>query len=203
MTEDLDHLDVLHRADQARKIERETIATDLDYRLLTESVDECTQTMSWIDSRHQDTDDPEQVVWLLVALTALGQAVAEVKKQVSDYLVACRPVEPDPRTGELRPVREIEVAGVGLVPFKRSTSRKSWRNDDLRADVVRICRDNDWDALKVLDECARPSWRVEPLRAIGIDPADYCVETPGEVAPVLPPRDLADRGKSWEMGGAS
>ena len=208
MRDDDDHLDLLHRADQANKIERETIAPALaalpaDYRYLTEQVDEMTQGIAWIDQHHQDSDDPAKVVWLLVALTALGQAVADVKKTVASYLVACRPVEPDARTGELKPVKQMEVNGVGLVEFKRSNSRKEWRNDDLWHDIVVKAQAEEWDALKVLGECVRPSWRVTPLKALGFRAEDYCLETPGDVSPVLPTRDLADRGKSWEMGEAS
>lgn len=167
-----------------------------DYRALIESVHEHSQFLSYIEDHHQDSDDSVLVALLLVALNELNQYLAETRKKVSEYLVAARPVEVDSETGEIKPVKHFEVPGLGVVEFKRSTSRKQWRHDDLRKEILSICRANDYDALEVLNECASPTWRVTALRAIGIDPADYALETPGEVSPVLPSRDLDKRGKN-------
>ena len=164
---------------------------------LCSSVDEIVATAGFVFDHATDSDKADEVALLLAALRDAKQALAECFDKVQDHLVACRPMFADPKTGELKPVREMTVMGLGVVEFKKSTSRKEWRNADLRAHVVGLCDANEWDPLKVLDECASPSWRVTALRAIGVDPSDYCIETPGEVKPVIPTRDVEDRGHSF------
>lgn len=163
---------------------------------LCSNVDEIVATASFVFDHAEDSDKADEVALLLAALRDAKQALAEVFDRVQNHLVACRPMFADPKTGELKPVREMTVVGLGVVEFKKSTTRKEWRNDDLRDHVVDLCSENEWDTLKVLAECSRPSWRVEPLRAIGVDPSDWCIETPGEVKPVIPTRNLEDRGHS-------
>lgn len=165
---------------------------------LCSSVDEIVATAGFVFDHATDSDKADEIALLLAALRDAKQALGECFDKVQAHLVDARPMFADPKTGELKPVREFLVTGLGVVEFKKSTTRKEWRSDDLRAHVVGLCDENEWDPLKVLDECASPSWRVTALRAIGVDPADYCIETPGEVKPVIPTRDLADRGHSFE-----
>lgn len=163
---------------------------------LCDNVQEVVWTLSHVFEHATDGDRADEVALLLAALRDARQAVSECFDKVESHLTACRPTYVDPRTGEIRPVKEMVVVGLGPVEFKTSTTRKEWKNEVLWSDVVRYARDNDGDPVALLSECARPSWRVQPLRAIGLDPADYCVETPGDVKPVLPPRDIEDRGRS-------
>lgn len=170
---------------------------------LAESVRECMWTLSHVFEHAEDGDVADEVALLLADLRDVKQAASECFDRVESHLTNCRPTYVDTKTGEIKPVKEMVVVGLGPIEFKTSTSRKEWKNEELWSDVVRYARNNDGDPVALLSECARPSWRVTPLRAIGINPADYCIETPGEVKPVLPPRDIEDRGRSVETGDAA
>lgn len=163
---------------------------------LAETVDQIVWTCSFVMEHAEDGDAADEVALLLAALRDAKQAVAECFDKVESYLTACRPTVVNTKTGEIKPVREMLVVGLGTVEFKSSTRRTDWRNDDLWRDVVKHAKDNDGDPIALLSECARPSWRVGPLRAIGLNPADYCVEELEAVKPVLPPRDISERGRS-------
>ena len=163
---------------------------------LAEAVRECIWTLSYVFEHAEDGDQADEILLLQADLRDLKSAAAECFDKVEAHAVACRPTYVDTKTGEIKPVRELIVAGLGPVEFKTSTSRTAWRNEDLWRDVVRYARDNDGDPIALLSECARPSWRTQPLRAIGFDPADYCIENKEAVKPVLPPRAIEERGKA-------
>lgn len=153
---------------------------------LCEQAESCTATAGFIFDHHQDEDDAEELCFLLASLRDAKQALAEVYSAVEKYVLSMD-------TG-----RSFEVVGLGLVERKRGVSRKAWDNEGLWAHVVRYARDNDADALALLSECARPSWRVTPLRAIGVQLDEWCQEEYGSESIVLPTRDLAERGESFD-----
>ncbi len=83
--------------------------------------------------------------------------------------------------------KRFVVEGLGEVNIRRSVKRTAWDNDALAQVVVAYALDErvlDQDTgeyesafqavARVLMECARPSWRITPLRARGIDPDEYC-----------------------------
>jgi hypothetical protein len=157
---------------------------------LCEQVEACTATAGYVYDHHQDEDDAEELCLLLASLRDAKQALAEVYDAVESYVLKMD-------TG-----KSFEVVGLGVVERKRSVSRKAWDNAGLREHVLRLCRENEWDALKVLDECARPSWRANPLRAIGVQLDEWCQEEWGSESIVLPTRNLDERGESFRTDAA-
>lgn len=90
----------------------------------------------------------------------------------------------------------LELEGVGVFERRRKADRKQWNHDELRSELMRAVRDGrakrvDSETGEILDEdptqqafrvifdCARPDWRVRPLRALDIDPDEYCQSTYG------------------------
>lgn len=89
------------------------------------------------------------------------------------------------------------VEGVGQVQVSRSRDRRKW---DERG-VVQAVLDarmterggempnEPWEVAEWLLEVLGVGYcRVTPLRAMGINPADYCEDTPGNLTVSLPPR---------------
>lgn len=94
----------------------------------------------------------------------------------------------------------IDVDGVGRVEVKRGANRKQWDHDALIRLVIARGRDEravslDGEPLesegeavgRVLMECARPEWRLTPLRDRQIDPDEFCEVSPGRVNVVISP----------------
>jgi hypothetical protein len=91
---------------------------------------------------------------------------------------------------------KLEVEGIGVFERRRKADRKSWNHDELRSELMRAVRDGrakrvDSETGEILDEdpteqafrvifdCARPEWRVRPLKALQIDPDEYATTTYG------------------------
>jgi hypothetical protein len=91
---------------------------------------------------------------------------------------------------------KLEVEGIGVFERRRKADRKSWNHDELRSELMRAVRDGrakrvDQETGEILDEdpteqafrvifdCARPEWRVRPLKALQIDPDEYAQVTYG------------------------
>lgn len=83
--------------------------------------------------------------------------------------------------------RKFNVEGVGAVEVRKKTNRTKWDNHSLYKVVVaraldeRILDETTGDyepegqaVARVLEECARPSWRLTPLRARHITVDEYC-----------------------------
>jgi hypothetical protein len=96
----------------------------------------------------------------------------------------------------LREGDKLEVEGIGVFERRRKADRKSWNHDELRSELMRAVRDGrakrvDQETGEILDEdpteqafrvifdCARPEWRVRPLKALQIDPDEYAQVTYG------------------------
>jgi hypothetical protein len=90
----------------------------------------------------------------------------------------------------------LELEGVGVFERRRKADRKQWKHDELRSELIRAVRDGraknvDAETGEILDEdpteqafrvifdCARPEWRVRPLKALQIDPDEFCATTYG------------------------
>lgn len=97
--------------------------------------------------------------------------------------------------------KRFVVDGIGEVEIRRSVKRSQWDNDGLTRLLVARALDERivdertgeyepaWEAVaRVLSECARPSWRVTPLRTRGIQPDEFCREEPDGWSVQLPPR---------------
>ena len=91
---------------------------------------------------------------------------------------------------------KLELEGVGVFERRRKADRKQWQHDELKSELIRAVRDGrakrvdaatgeiiDEDpteqAFRVIFDCARPEWRVRPLRAFDIDPDEYAQTTYG------------------------
>jgi hypothetical protein len=133
----------------------------------------------------------DELAVLLVALRDARGALADFAGQVERDLLAVM--------GE----RSIEVEGVGLVEAKKSTRRTKWQNHDLYVRVVARALDErkldettgEYESegtavARVLEECARPSWRLTALRALGLDPDEWCDVDEGAWSIKLPGREL-------------
>jgi hypothetical protein len=90
----------------------------------------------------------------------------------------------------------LELEGVGVFERRRKADRKQWQHDELKSELIRAVRDGrakrvdaetgeiiDEDpteqAFRVIFDCARPEWRVRPLKALQIDPDEYAQVTYG------------------------
>lgn len=98
--------------------------------------------------------------------------------------------------------RSFVVEGVGEVVIRKSTKRSQWDHEGLTRRVVALALDErqiidestgEYEpaheaVARVLSECARPAWRVTPLRARGLQVDEFCSETDGGWSVQLPPR---------------
>lgn len=122
-------------------------------------------------------DDPNQLAQILAG-------IRDIKRQVSAVYDDCERLLLS-RMDE----KKLEVPGLGLVEAKRRIKRTQWDNDSLTKHVVALALDErlldeatgeferEADAVaRVLGECARPSWRVTPLRARGLQIDEFCRE---------------------------
>jgi hypothetical protein len=91
----------------------------------------------------------------------------------------------------------LELEGVGVFERRRKADRKSWDHESLRSELLRKVRTLDpqktmdlatgevfqedltEQAFRVIFDCARPEWRVRPLKALEIDPDEFCQITYG------------------------
>jgi hypothetical protein len=97
--------------------------------------------------------------------------------------------------------KRFVVDGLGEVEIKRSTKRSQWDSEGLTRKLVALALDERqiieetgeyepaWEAVaRVLMDCARPAWRVLPLRARGLQVDEWCREEEGTYSVQLPPR---------------
>ena len=173
-------MSAVHPADVA-------VAASMLCREIAESYDLLVTTTAGLDS-------PEDLALILADLRDLKTTAGEVYSQVERVLLGAM--------GE----RQVEVPGLGVVIAHRKTSRKAWDNDSLWRRLVAMARDErqideasgEYESVeeavaRVLYECSRPSWRVTPLKARGIDESEYCQVQHDGYSVELPPRSIEDR----------
>lgn len=154
------------------------------YQALSEFADDLTN--DWHEC--EDLTD-EQLVLMMVAIRNCRQDLASLYDEMEQMLLS------------LNSGREITIEGVGVVELKRSTKRTNWDNHELMRHVVSRALDErqvneetgeaepGWEAVaRAIEECARPSWRLTPLRARGLDPDEFCVTEEAHRSVQLPPR---------------
>lgn len=131
---------------------------------------------------------PELYARFLAELRDIKAAVTQVARETEALFV-------DAMDGDKR----LVVDGLGEVEVKTSVSRTGWDNDALWRLVVARALDEraldeetgeyerESDAVaRVLAECARPSWRVTPLKARGIQVDEFCTVDFGAKSVKLP-----------------
>lgn len=93
------------------------------------------------------------------------------------------------------------VDGLGEVSISKKTDRTKWDHEGLTRKLVALARDErilnegtgeyepvEEAVARVLTECARPSWRLTPLRARHIPVDEYCTAEDAGYSVRLPPR---------------
>lgn len=133
----------------------------------------------------------DDLVRLLCDLRELRAGLAGFAKDVERDLLA--------RADEKKWI----TPGLGEVQVRRSTKRTEWDSESLTRVVVaraldeRILDESSGEyesgaeaVARVLSECARPSWRVTPLRAHGIQIDEFCHEEDQGWSVQLPPRTI-------------
>ncbi len=131
----------------------------------------------------------DDLVHLLMDLRDLSAGIRTFQSDVQRDLLA------------LADTKRFVVEGIGEVEVKKSTKRTQWDSDSLTRVVVaraldeRILDEHTGEyesgaeaVARVLMECSRPSWRVTPLRARGIDETEFCHVEDDGWSVVLPPR---------------
>lgn len=140
----------------------------------------------------QETE-PEPIAVVLAAIRRCRADLAEFADEVEKALLAVM--------GE----KNLEVPGVGLVEVKKATRRTQWQHDDLLAAVVARLADEPGvffdpedgvflpsqtighNIARRLRECVSfGAGKVTGLRALGIDPSEYCTEDEGRYAIKMP-----------------
>lgn len=153
-----------------------------------------------IDQHIKDGTDHEAVAVLAVAISEARQQLAEVEKRSQEHLISVLPRSLDKKTGELRLAKEYVIPGLSApVTTKRSPRRTEWRNDDLWNEVLNstaLCRSDIADQIDDLRAALSLGWSLTGLRALGIDPDDYCKADPAHESVQLPKRSMEQRGKS-------
>lgn len=101
----------------------------------------------------------------------------------------------------------VEFPG-GTAEIKAGAKRTQWDNDLLYSHVVARALDErqvneatgEYESegaavARVLGECARPSWRLTPLRARGIQPDDFCHVEWGAPSVIVRAKEHDDKGE--------
>lgn len=128
-------------------------------------------------------DELEQVTLTLEQAVALLQKIRDARRELSL-------IETDLEQQVVSlagKVKKFNVEGVGAVEVRKKTTRTKWDNDALYKVVVARALDEraldestgEYESeghavARVLEECARPSWRLTPLRARHIHVDEFC-----------------------------
>lgn len=148
--------------------------------------------LAWVE-RERGLDvangDRDALVRLLCDVRDFRAALASAAKDVERDLLA------------LADEKRWVVEGLGEVTVRKQTKRNEWDSEGLTRVLVARALDErvldessgEYEAAheavaRVLSECARPSWRLTPLRARGIQVDEFCTERDDGWAVELPPR---------------
>jgi hypothetical protein len=141
-----------------------------------------------------------------VDMLAFGlDRIRELRRQLGDLE---RAVEAD--IAGLMDGKQQTIDGLGTLERRRGTDRKGWDSDEVLKSIVQLAVVNAIDpdtgelpshtelvARVVADiaACApltaSTGWRVTALRAMGIDPDEYCITKPGRTAVQIHKADAA------------
>lgn len=126
----------------------------------------------------------------------IARAIPLLKALYGDLATLIRSCEDD--VVAWMPDRKVEIDGLGVLERRKATDRKRWESELLLRQCVRAALDPDdtgeipADPIEAVDRVlatlvdvmpVTPSlgWRVSALRALGIDPDEWCEATPGRV----------------------
>jgi len=142
------------------------------------------------ESVHNTAAETAEVLAIILAAIRDARAdLAMLAKKIEQHLMAI--------AGEKRFV----VTGLGEVAIRKQNRYTHWDNESLTRVLVALALDErrviestgeyepSHEAVaRVLSECSRPTWRLEPLRARGIPIDEYCEVDDQGHAVQLPPR---------------
>lgn len=155
----------------------EAISTSQLHALLLPSFD----VLELVDEHVNDGDQPEPLAHLLNLLARLKRTTAEVYQATERAYLAC--------AGD----KKLEVPGLGLVECHKRTKRTNWLHEDLWKDITLKALEADEDPVEALWSASRPTWRVSALKALGLDPDEYCQTEADGWSVQLPSQDLEER----------
>jgi hypothetical protein len=137
----------------------------------------------------RDELPPEAMAVVLCAFRDCRADLASVAKRIENDLITS--------AGK----RRFTVEGLGEVEIRPRKKRTEWDNDGLTRKVVALALDErvldettgEYEpahaaVARVLAECARPSWRLTPLRARHVPIDEYCHEEDDGWSVQLPAR---------------
>lgn len=135
------------------------------------------------------TNNPDALAIVLGAIRDARADLAALAKKVETDLLA------------VAGAQRFLVDGFGEVEVRRNTKRTQWDSEALTRKLVALALDErklnegtgEYEpaheaVARVLSECARPSWRVTPLRTRHIQVDEYCHEEMDGYSVQLPPR---------------
>lgn len=183
---------------------------------VTKASGPCPHGVEWIEFRTRDPiadlTVPQAVDLLLAAATRLSEVTHDTKT-LPDWQEAVRLLDKmraaADQAGAVKDAlvrhvyltgehgRNVIVEGVGPVDITRARDRKAWdERGMIQAVIDRRMEERGgempnepWEVVEWVLEVASVDYgRVTPLRALGLDPDDYCTSTPGRVGVSLPPR---------------
>lgn len=153
--------------------------------------------VAWLRSGLADLDRRRQELAEAGEWQSLAFGLVALKKITDDLRTLIRSVEDD--VVRLLPEKRAVVEGLGVLERKRSSDRRAWRSDELLDELLRLAVVDpetgevlDDEAairarfLQVLVDCVpftgSLGWRISALRALGIDPDEWCEVKPGRTA---------------------
>lgn len=146
-------------------------------------------TADALDAHAQDaiaTGDVEELAALHVELQAFAGQVRVIARAVEE------------RLAEVMPDKRLELPGMPVLERRRGTDRKQWQSEQLVAllcasalqpdengEIPRTTAEAVERAAELLTRCApftsSMGWRVAALRALSIDPDEWCETAPGRI----------------------
>lgn len=144
---------------------------------ILQHLEECARLLD-ADYNELEGEGPETLVHLLIGVRKASRELTAFGQRIERDVIA--------NAGEKR----FAVDGIGEVEIRPNPKRTNWDNAELTK--VLVARALDERALnegtgeyepaheavaRVLTACARPSWRVTPLRERGIQVDEFCTET--------------------------
>lgn len=173
------------------------------------------------DTEHAAATLEDSVAVVRLALTEVDEALREVSavdfEDLALILVETRKALDSLRRVESELVKAVgktgryglvEVPGVGAFKIARSKDRKAWDDRGIVGALIDThmearggeLPDTPWTVAEwVLEAAGIAYWRTGALKAQGLDPGDFCTETPGRLT--VQTLNVADREPS--EGGES
>lgn len=146
--------------------------------------------MTPLERIHEALDDlehaPLDTVRTIEDAAVLYVDVEEARRRLNDVLREVTAFLADTVPGKAYTIEgHPQVVGIEI---KTDVKRTGWQHDDLMRHVVSRAKDervidfttgealeSEADAVvRILNECVRPNWKVTGLKALGLEPDEFC-----------------------------